>query len=297
MREAEAEAGEVNNHKRDVVRNLQQKKDDINKSETRLRGLASQSGQQEEKLRKASVDTFNAWRWIKEHQDRFQERVYGPPLVECSVTDPKYADALEGLMQRNDFLAFTAQTRADFRTLQKVLISELHLHDVTLKTCSTQLSQLHSPISDQDLRDLGFDGWARDFLAGPEPVLAMLCSENRMHQTPLMPRDISDEEFQKMENGPVSSWVAGQRSYQVIRRREYGDAAKSTRVRQLRKATKWTNQTVGDETKRQLENEINQGKRELETIQETVDEQKATLARLQEEHNEAAKEKVRFLYF
>ena len=286
----------MNNRKRDVARKYQATRDKISASETRLRNLTSQSGQQEEKLQRTSLDTFKAWKWIKENQHRFEKRVYGPPLVECSVTDSKYADSLEGLMQRNDFLAFTAQTRADFRTLQKALISELRLHDVTLKTCSTSLSELNSPISDEELRALGFDGWAKDFLAGPEPVLAMLCSENRLHQTPLTAREISDEEYQRMENGPISTWVAGRRSYQVIRRREYGDAAKSTRVRQLRKATRWTTQSVDDEAKSQVENEISQGKQELETIQGEMEEIKSMGARLHEERNEVMKQKVCLLW-
>lgn len=241
-----------------------------------------------------SFDSYKAWDWIKKNQDKFEKHVFGPPAVECSVKDPKYANAVESLMQRNDFTAFTTQTRADFRTLQRVLNSEMKLHDITIKTCTLSLSSLNPPVPDNQLRELGFDGWAKDFITGPEPVLAMLCSENRFHQTPVVLRDFSDEEYRMMENSPISTWVTGKQSYQVIRRREYGPSATSTRVRQLRPARVWTDQPVDSSAQRELERQINEYKHDLETVQATIDEEKATLNRLEEEHSAVMKEKVLF---
>lgn len=294
MRDAEEKATEIQNRKREQVRDFQAKKADLNRDENRLRGLASQSGKQEEKLRQWSYDSFKAWEWIKTNQNRFQKHVYGPPLVECSVTNPQYADALESLLQRNDFLAFTTQSREDFRTLQRIVYNDLKLHDITIKTCSTPLSQLSPPMSDGELQALGFDGWASNYLAGPEPVIAMLCSENRLNHTPVMLRDISDEEYQRLESGSIATWVSGRQAYQVIRRREYGPGATSTRVRQLRKARSWTDQPVDTNTTREIEGRIEEVKRELRELQAKAEEDKAQLGRLQEEHEKAKNEKVWF---
>lgn len=242
-----------------------------------------------------SRDSHQAWKWIKDNQNRFEKRVYGPPMVECSVTNPQYADAIESLLQRNEFVAFTTQSREDFRTLQKALYNELKLHDVTIKTCSIALSELRSPMSDEDLRRFGFDGWARDFMTGPEQVLAMLCSENRLHQTPLVLRDISDDEYRKMESSQISSWVAGRQSYQVIRRREYGPGATSTKVRQLRKARVWTDQPIDASRGRELENKISQTQQAMNSIVAMAEEDKNALGQLHEERNNAAREKVGLL--
>lgn len=292
VRETEEKAGEIQNRKRDQVRAIHEKKAALNKQENRLSGLASQSGKQEEKLRQSSSDSSKAWEWIKKNQNRFQKQVYGPPLVECSVTSPQYADALESLLQRNDILAFTTQSREDFRTLQRVVYNELKLHDITIKTCSTPLSQLSHPMSDEELRALGFDGWASNYLAGPEPVIAMLCSENRLNHTPVMLRDISDEEYQRLESGSLATWVSGRQAYQVIRRREYGPGATSTRVRQLRKARSWTDQPVDNNTTREIEAEIERIKGELLELNAKAEEDRAQLSRLQEENLRAKKERV-----
>lgn len=46
------------------------------------------------------------------------------------------------------------------------------------------LERQRSPMSAQELRQKHrMDGWALDFLEGPEPVLNMLCHESRIHST------------------------------------------------------------------------------------------------------------------
>lgn len=280
--------------KKTMIDDVQERKSNIQQAEERLRNLESQVGQQEAKLQKMSNDSYRAWQWIKENQHQFENQVFGPPIIECSIDNPRYADAIETLFQKNDLIAFTAQSRNDFRKLQRALCSERKFHDISIRTCSTPLSDFHPPIPDGQLRALGFDGWAKDFLTGPDPVLAMLCSENRLHLTPLRLRDISDEEFSKMESGPISSWVAGRQSYQVIRRREYGPSATSTRVRQLRPARIWTSQPVDNAAQRDLGNNISEWKRELVEIGEQMDADKAVLARLFSEREEATRQKVYF---
>lgn len=213
-------------------------------------------------------------------------------MVECSVKDPRYANALESLLQRNDFLCFTTQSRNDFRKLQIKLSNEMRLHDISLKTCSSALNTFQPQISDEQFRSLGFDGWAKDYLAGPDPVLALLCSENRLHQTPLVLRDISDEEFKKMESGPVSTWVAGKQSYQVVRRREYGPSATSTRVRQVRPAKYWTNQPVDTSAKDGIQEKIHGWKEELQQMHQRLESDKAKVAQIFDQRNDITTEKA-----
>lgn len=139
---------------------------------------------------------------------------------------------------------------------------------------------------------MGFDGWAKDYLNGPEPVLAFLCSENRLHQTPVTLRDISDEEFNRMESGSISSWVAGKNSYQVTRRREYGPSATSTRVRQVRPARCWTSQPVDTMAKQDLVQAVSALKEELRDLQQRMETEKVKLTELGQEHNKYEDERV-----
>ncbi|EDN08568.1 hypothetical protein HCAG_05067 [Histoplasma mississippiense (nom. inval.)] len=150
---------------------------------------------------------------------------------------------------------------------------------------------LQAPITDEELHSLGFDCWAKDLLSGPEPVVAMLCSENRLNRTPIARRDITDDEYTRMTNSPISSWVTGRQSYQVTRRREYGPSAISTRVRQLKPAQFWTNQPADLSARSIIENKIKELQKEVDTFQGVFDEHKDALATLRRRHQDAQERK------
>lgn len=276
-----------------TLQELREVSDRIERAERQLANLESQSGQKEEKLKQASKDTYRAYQWLLQNGDKFEKEVFGPPIVTCSVSDPKYADIIESLFQKGDFLAFTVQTRNDFRTMQRELIGKMKLHDVHMKTCSVGLEGLRSPASHEQLRALGFEGWASEYLSGPDPVLAMLFSENRLHQTPVTLQDISDEQYAKLENSQFSSWVAGGKAYQVTRRREYGPNATSTRVRQLKPARVWTNQPVDLSAKQDILQDIEGWKDQRQQIRERIETDKKMLAELGQEYKSKDHERVR----
>lgn len=143
-----------------------------------------------------------------------------------------------------------------------------------------------------ELIRLGFDGWARDFLVGPDPVIAMLCSEKNLHSTPIGLREISNEVFARLEGGLMSSWVSGKRSYQVTRRREYGPGATSTRVREIKPAQVWTAQPVDLSLKREHQENITLWNEQLEGIKDKLESEKAAVLKIREAHEHTEREMV-----
>ncbi|KAL4883907.1 hypothetical protein BJY04DRAFT_226228 [Aspergillus karnatakaensis] len=291
IREMEDRATPIRERRRPLLEEQKEKIDRLRQAEQQLRGLDSQAGRQEKKLHDASRDSHQAYKWLQENRDKFEKEVFGPPIVTCSITDARYADHVESLLQKTDFTAFTVQTRNDFRTLQRNLIGQLKLHDISIRTSSLALDSLRSPLSDDNLKSLGFQGWAKDFISGPEPVLAVLCSENRLHQTPISLQDISDETYTTLERGSISSWVAGKQTYQIIRRREYGPGATSTRVRQVRPARVWTSQPVDTLAKAELEQTIGALREEKAAIEQKMESDRATLTELGENHERLKQER------
>ena len=268
----------------------------IKQAERQLSSLDSASGQQELKLQKASFDTLKAYRWLLENQNKFEKEVFGPPIVTCSITDPKFADAVESLFQKTDFTSFTVQTRNDFRTLQHAINQTLGLHDISIRTCSLSLDTMRAPMPNDQLVRLGFDGWARDFLVGPDPVIAMLCSEKNLHSTPIGLREISNEVFARLEEGLMSTWVSGKISYQVTRRREYGPGATSTRVREIKPAQVWTAQPVDLSLKREHQENITLWNEQLQDIKDKLASEGAAVLKIREEHEQAEREMVIFVF-
>lgn len=275
-----------------IKRTIDEKEELVKQSEEQLRRLDSHSGRQETVLQHLSADTFKAYRWLLGNQNRFEKEVFAPPAVSCSVKDPAYADAIESLMQKNDFIAFTTQTRNDFKTLQRALNIELKLSEISIRTSSIPLERFQPPLPNEEIKQFGFDGWAMDFLNGPEPVLAVLCSENRFNQTPIGRRDITDDEYNRIAQGTIANWVSGTTSYQITRRREYGPDATSTRTRPVRPAKIWTSQPVETSKKQEVNENLEILRQESRELRSKLDSIKAKLTQLSKEHEDIEQEKV-----
>lgn len=258
-----------------------------------MASLDSRMGQQEMKLRRLSDDTFRAYRWILDNQDKFEGEVFGPPIVTCSITNPEYATAIESLMKRNDFLSFTVQSTSDFRQLQKLLITQLGLSDISIKTCPS-LDPLTRPRPNLNLQQLGLDGWAQDYVTGPDYVIASLCENNALRRTPVGLRDISEQSFNELQNTPsVVSWVSGRKSYKVSRRAELGDWAKSTGTASIRPANVWNKaQPIDVSEKKEHEDTIRDLSVRLEQIEEEMKAQRVELQGLNEQRVRAKRETV-----
>lgn len=257
-----------------------------------LASLDSRMGQQEVKLRRISDDTFKAYRWILDNQDKFEGEVFGPPIVTCSVTNPQYATAIESLMSKTDFLSFTVQSTLDFRKLQKLLVTELGLSDISIKTC-TSLAPLTKPRPNLNLQQLGLDGWAQDYVTGPDYVLASLCDNNALRKTPIGLKDISEQTFNALQNNPaVVSWVSARKSYKVSRRAELGEWAKSTSTKTIRPANVWNSQPIDASVKKGHEDTIRDLKVRLEQIEEEMKAQRAEMQELNEQRKRVEQEMV-----
>ncbi|KAJ5887501.1 hypothetical protein N7495_007542 [Penicillium taxi] len=302
-REVESQAAEIQSRRTPLNDKIQELERVKGQAQAELDNLNSKSGQQEAKLAALSRDSLKAYRWLLQNQDKFEKEVFGPVVVTCSVKDPKYSDAVENLLNRSDMTAFTTQSLNDFRTLQKALNVDMKLHDISIRTSTLTLNDraLQPPISTEQLQELGFDGWAHDLISGPEPVIAMLCSEKGASQTPVSSQDISDEAFDRLESGSVHGvniWMAGRKLYQVTRRKEYGDKAKSTKVRDLRPAKSWTSKPVDASHKQQFLDTIRACEAEEADIKinlraevEAMTELRATRDRLDSEMEEIQEEK------
>ncbi|KAL8900546.1 MAG: hypothetical protein Q9207_005638 [Kuettlingeria erythrocarpa] len=289
---------ELQRKQEDLSRSGKEKNQRIQQAKRDLDNLESQAGQQETKLAQTSNDTFKAWDWIKQHQDEFEKQVFGPPIVECSVTDLRYVDQIETLFQRGQLLTLTCQTKNDFRKLSNILHDRLHLAEVNIQHMSGTLENFPAPIEREQLGPYGLTGWALDYISGPEPVMAMLCANVRINSTGVGDRDTTAQQFELLQNGPIENWVTKRSSYKITRRREYGPSAMSTNVRDVRRANIWTNQPVDMTAKRDLQANIEGWQSEVAEFgkvnreaQTEIEQLRSTIRDNQEEHRRLHAEK------
>ncbi|KAK5143511.1 hypothetical protein LTR04_001870, partial [Oleoguttula sp. CCFEE 6159] len=265
----------------------------ITHAEEELKSLHSHAGQQTHKLHSMSRDTARAWDWVKkpENQELFEGRVYGPPIVECSVKDPIYADAIESMMSKAEMLAFTTTNKADYKKLSDQLYGTMNLTDINIRDQHAELAQYNTPVSSQELSRYGLEGWALDYISGPEPVVAMLCETRRLHQAGVTLKTMNDQQYEALCNSPIASWVTKTQSYVITRRREYGPKAVSTRVRDVRKAQYWTAQPVDHSVEAELRVRISEAQDEINELQQSSEGLKSRQASLKVEHDRLKGEK------
>ena len=273
------------------------KRQRIEQAQREIEHMASQAGKQENLLRNVSSETFRMWKWVQEHKSDFERDVFGPPIVECSVKDMRYVNLIESLLQKNQLLSFTVQTKNDFRTLSN-MGAKLGLSEINIKTMNAGLDQFPSPTSPEEMQRYGFDSWALSHLEGPDPVLAMLCADARLNETGVSLKDTSDVQFNMIQQSSISSWVTSKCSYRITRRREYGDGATSTRTMEVKPARVWTNQpvdvTIGRGVQEQIsgwEEEIRAIEAEVPTIKTEMDAQRALAQTHKEEQENLSREK------
>ena len=291
LRSAESRMDELEQTLRDTRSQIAPRNMQIQKCNDDLEKLKSQAGQQLSKLKLISSETWRAWEWLQENKSLFREQVFGPPIIECSVADSRFANAIESSLQRNDMLAFTCTNQEDFKLLGQKFYGELKLGDINIRVAKASLANFRPPVSNEQLQQLGLTGWLRDYMSGPDPVLSTLCDVSKIHCTGVTLDDRSAN-FDRLRDSPIQSWVAGREYFQVVRRREYGPMAVSTRVRRVEAAKIWTNQAVDSGAERELRKKINELQYEIGELQKQMGEGKEEFGKLKAEAQTLASAKV-----
>ena len=276
-----------------VLAEGKQKNLQIAQAKEELAELESQAGQQSHKLRQMNRDSWMAWDWIQNNQDQFEKRVYGPPMIECSIKDPRFVNLIEAIFQQSDFIVFTVQTKQDFDKLSTQLYRTMRLSSINIKTMTGKLDEFRAPLDDAQARRYGIEGWALDYIDGPEAVLAMLCADGpRLHQTGVSLRDTTQEQYDAFQDSNLSTWVTSKSLYKISRRREYGAGATSTTVRDVRPAKVWTSQPIDNRVRADLQSNIEGWTEEVTAIEGKLNDNKVINAKLVKEIEQAKEEQV-----
>lgn len=280
---------ELQNQQRGSTRTGKEKEVLIQRAQAEMQNLDSQAGKQNIKLQNASRDTAKMWEWVQQHQDEFEKPVFGPPIVECSIKDPKFVDQIESLFQKGIALSFTVQTKNDFKKFSD-FVARMRLTEIYFETMIGGLDNFRSPLGEDEMQRYGFEGMALDYMNGPEPVLAMLCYKLNLHRMGVSSRDTSAQQYKLLENSPIQTWVTSRSTYKIQRRREYGPGAVSTQVQPIKRAVIWTDQPVDLTAKRELQENIQGWNEEIDALKASVAEAQKTIEEYRDSMNKASEE-------
>jgi chromosome segregation ATPase len=240
----------------------------IAKATAEAQSLQSQAGRQTNKLAQRSRDAAKAWEWIQKNREIFQGHVFGPPMIECTVKDPKYINAVEQVIGQSELQAFTVTNQADFKMLLNQLQTVMGLPDVNVRASLGTLRDFRAPHTEDELRQLGFDCWMSDVIEGPDAVLAMLCDNRNLHSTAFGNQPVPESKERELERSSISAYATPTKLYNITRRREYGPGAVVTRVTTIKKAQTLTDAPVDTQAQRRVKDVIREAEYEISQIEE-----------------------------
>ncbi|OTB01820.1 hypothetical protein M426DRAFT_25280 [Hypoxylon sp. CI-4A] len=275
LRENQVEKRTAGDQVDELLKSGNGKKAEKKQLEKDLEALDSKEGQKLSFLKRIGPDVAKGWEWLQEHHAEFEKEVFGPPMLSCSLKDQRYSDQVQSLLGDGDFLCFTCQTRNDHRKLSDRFYKQMGL-SVTIRTCGNDFASFQPVVPREVVREMGFDGYAIEYLEGPDPVLAMLCSEKRLHASAVALRDISNQQYERLiESEKIASWASGATFYRIARRREYGSHATSTTSRRIQRGKFWTDQPVDQSERAAIQRQIDELGEEMQEIRKQWEEARA----------------------
>ncbi|KAL7423200.1 Structural maintenance of chromosomes protein 5 [Cryptotrichosporon argae] len=254
----------------------------------RLSALTNIANQREEAARRFSPSIGYVLDWIKAHEAELQEPVYAPPMITVNITDPSLAAQVEALTGINQRSTFITTNQEDYRKLlalngrimQNGAPVAIHLANVTV---TEETANPPRPFPTERLHELGFDGYAIDFVDAPAAVLTFLASTVRMHTMAVSKRDSTTINHDAASKVGISRW-ATRNDVTVAMRSRYGRRDVQTTTQPLPPA-KAFNRTIDQQAVNALENEIGQKKRRLNELEKPTQETARSFNRLNEKDN------------
>ncbi|KAI0152948.1 P-loop containing nucleoside triphosphate hydrolase protein [Xylariaceae sp. FL1272] len=272
IREKDSARQEIEAERREIVDRFDELKARNGAKKAALQELAnenealdSQQGQKLAVLKRLKPDAAKGWEWLQEHQNDFDKEVFGPPMLNCSMTDQNYADVVQSLLHEDDFFCFVCQTTSDHKKLSNQLFTVMGL-SCTIRTCGADIASFQPAVPKEQLGHLGLDGYAIDYVEGPRPVMAMLCAEKKLHNVGVALRDISNAQYEQLAASSMPGWASGKRVYAISRRREYGPNAISTATKNVYPARFWTDQPVDEAERAKINSQIHEVQAEMAAL-------------------------------
>ncbi|KIJ69821.1 hypothetical protein HYDPIDRAFT_78852 [Hydnomerulius pinastri MD-312] len=254
----------------------------INDAMDQLKRLDDERHRKLENLRSWDRDHADAVAWLRNNQHRFKMEVFEPPMICCSVPDKRFTNAVEACFNVNQLKTLVAQCEEDYELLNKCLndSNEAGLRrDARINTWfrpKLEHTVTAPPMTEEEMKSLGFDAYAIDKLNCPDGLLWYLKREVNMHRTAIGLDGSRVGVSEAMEavsrlgprgEGGGATFIAGN-VINTVQRSRYGKRAAQNMTRDVRPARNLVSSAVDPEIKKKLDQTIQEARQALEVINE-----------------------------
>ncbi|KAJ7056762.1 P-loop containing nucleoside triphosphate hydrolase protein [Mycena amicta] len=292
----ETKRNEVEERKRKNKRNEDTAKENM----TRLNSV---SGRKFEAFARWDQAGADAVRWLRGHKELFRMEVFEPPALSVTVPDQTFANAVETCFSGAQMKMFVCQCQEDYNTLNRSLNDnpEFARNGRRIPTwfrpgAERAATELQGPPNTrEELKAMGFDGYALDYVECPEGLKWFLQKDLNLHRIAISRRGVAPTDIPRvtesmMRSGGSATFIEGNNVHQVARSR-YGNRETMSSTTGIRQAKNFTGNTqVNQQDKQRVEEQLQKCKEEATLIEEDenelAEESKKLDARLKENRAE-----------
>ncbi|KAI0243709.1 Structural maintenance of chromosomes protein 5 [Massospora cicadina] len=199
----------------------------------RIRHQDNVDQQRQNALAKVDPATGEAMAWLDENRALFREHVFRPLILEVSVKDSRYADAVENSFNSRIVKAFLCQNKDDYDVFTGELIDKRRLRINVIMPPVRDLSSFRAPMPLDKLKGFGFHDYVINLVEAPLPVLVALCDQCHFHAVPVSLGPVRNGDVEASRK--FGQYVAAGVLYRVLYS-DYGARKSTVQTRQLRPA-------------------------------------------------------------
>ncbi|KAI0722552.1 hypothetical protein C8Q76DRAFT_614426, partial [Earliella scabrosa] len=228
-----------------------------------------------EALRRYDSDCAEVVEWLRNNRNRFRMEIFEPAVLCVTVPNRSFVDAVEACFSGPQLRTIVAQCEEDYQLLNRLCVDtpEAIGKRARINTWYKPVDESRlppQPLPPDQLRALGFDGYAIDFIDCPEGLKWFLCSDARLHRTAiaLKPQSVDPNKAMEMAaRAGGASYIVGRVMNQVTRSR-YGKRLPQNSTREIQGARSLAVAAVDPQVKRDLQRQLGEAQEKYRLVQE-----------------------------
>ncbi|KAI0058575.1 P-loop containing nucleoside triphosphate hydrolase protein [Artomyces pyxidatus] len=238
---------------------------EIKEGNRALQQLDNVAHQRLESLRRFDRDCAEIIVWLRENRSRFRMEIIEPAIVSVNVPDRRFANAVEACFNGSQLRTFVAQCEEDYQLLNRLFVDTHEAMGRKMSMTSwfrpgNENNVAPPPMSVEEMKELGFDGYAIDYVDCPAGLRSYLMRELNLHRTAigLNPGRIDPARaMAAVGRSGGASYVIGM-TMNTVMRSKYGRQLAQNHTRDIQNARNFVGPTVDPTAKRSIQERVAQ---------------------------------------
>ncbi|XP_066470209.1 structural maintenance of chromosomes protein 5 [Tiliqua scincoides] len=246
----------------------------------------------EDMLKRRFQDTHTALLWLRQNRNRFKRLVCDPMMLAINMKDQKHAKYVENHISTNDMKAFVFEIQEDMDLFLSEMRDKQKLKVNTVCAPSESCAGNHPLKPVEELYRYGIFSYLRELFEAPQPVMRYLCSQYHVHEVPVGTEKTRNMIERVIKETKLRQIYTAEEKY-AVKMSAYTNQAVSSNTA-LRPA-QFLTVTVDADERRQLDNQLNEISRQLQTFDSQVAELSERQKCLERRDNELRQQKKELL--